>query len=220
MKARRLCFIGCFFIGILHFPIAGWAQVSVKANLATAPLLIPNVGIGLQTSEKSVMQLDVLGSFWHAFPLLNDAPLLLNQTFLEYRRFTRTANSGWFIGPHVGYGMFTLQKPNFLVLYDHYDPNAPGWSSDFPDAKSYQSGRVMFYGVTFGYAWRLNERWGLEAFIGGGLTQSWYKGYEDDQRVDHLQETRYRPFNGSGEVALYRGGLMLTYQLPLYVAQP
>ena len=219
MKHTSLLFFGCIILLLIHFPFGGWAQVSVKANLATAPLLIPNVGIGLQISEKSVVQLDVLASFWHAFPLLNDAPLLLNQTFVEYRRFSRAANSGWFAGPHVGYGMFTLQKPNFLVLYDHYDPNATGWSSEFSDTKTYQSGRVMFYGLTFGYAWRLNDRWGLEAFIGGGLTQSWYKGYKDDNRVDNLQETQYRPFNGSGEVALYRGGLMLTYQLPLYMPQ-
>jgi len=216
MKRKEVLCLACVYFLLLPFLSVGVAQVTVKANVATAPLLIPNVGVGLQTGEKSIVQLDVLGSFWQAFPWLDDAPLLLNQTFFEYRRFSRAANKGWFFGPHVGYGMFTFQKPNFLVLYDHYDPNAT-W--EVRDSQTYQSGRVMFYGVTFGYAWQINDRWGLEAFVGGGLTQSWYKGYEDDNRVDHLQETRYRPFNGSGELALYRGGLMLTYQLPLYVAQ-
>jgi hypothetical protein len=216
MKRTVVLFLACFYLLLFYFPSAGWAQVTVKANLATAPLLIPNVGLGLQIGEKSIVQLDVLASFWNEFPWLDDSPLLINQTFFEYRRFFRAANSGWFLGPHVGYGMFTIQKPNFLVLYDHYDPNAT-W--ELADKAIYQSGRVMFYGITLGYVWRLNNRWGLEAFLGGGLTQSWYKGYADDNRVDNLQAKRYRPFNGSGEVALYRGGLMLTYQLPLYVAQ-
>jgi hypothetical protein len=216
MKHILVVSLACVYFWLLHFPSVGWAQVTVKANVASAPLLIPNVGVGLQIGEKSIVQLDVLASFWNEFPWLDDSPLLINQTFFEYRRFFRAANRGWFLGPHVGYGMFTIQKPNFLVLYDHYDPNAT-W--EVRDSRTYQSGRVMFYGVTMGYAWQINDRWGLEAFLGGGLTQSWYKGYGDDNRVDNLQEKRYRPFNGSGEVALYRGGLMLTYQLPLYLAQ-
>ena len=35
------------------------------------------------------------------------------------------------------------------------------------------------------------------------------------ERTD-VGEDNYRDFNGSGEVVLYRGGLMLTYQLRPY----
>ncbi len=216
MKHKIAWLWRCFYMLLLHFSIGGFAQVTIKANVATAPLLIPNFGIGLQTSEKSVIQLDVLASFWNEFPLLNNTPLHLNQTFLEYRRYSKAGANGWFVGVHVGFGMFTLQKPNYLVLYDYYDPNAT-WQ--LQDKTKYQSGRAMFYGLTFGYAWKLNNRWGLEVFAGGGLTQSWYKGYDNDVRVDHLEETYYRSFNGSGEVALYRGGLMLTYKVPLYIGK-
>ena len=61
---------------------------------------------------------------------------------------------------------------------------------DIPDDE-YQSGRVAFYGLTVGYKKRLKKGFGLEFFIGAGLTQSWYKGYKGLRRVDldHPDET-------------------------------
>jgi hypothetical protein len=64
----------------------------------------------------------------------------------------------------------------------------------------------------------LKKGFGLEFFIGAGLAQSWYKGYKGLRRVDldNPDEKVYRPFNGSGEVVAYRGGLMLTYKIPTF----
>lgn len=191
------------------------AQVEVKFNAATALLLIPNAGVELGISEKHSIQLDVLGSFWDEMPLLNDTPFHLSQTFLEYRFYKKEGLQKWFIAPHVGFGMFTLQKPNYLILYDYYNEAAGGNSGGgLPNGDAYQSGRVAFYGLTFGYKKKLNNSWSLEAFMGLGLSQSWYKGYKGIKRVDHLGEDYLRPFNGSGEVLIYRGGLMVVYKLP------
>ena len=191
-------------------------QVEVKFNAATALLLIPNGGIELGISEKHSIQLDVLGSFWDTMPLLNDTPLHISQTFLEYRWYRGENVEKWFMGPHIGFGMFTLQKPNYSVLYDYYEKATGGRSGGgLPKGDAYQSGRVAFYGLTVGYKKRLNASWSLEAFMGLGLSQSWYKGYRGIERVDHLGEDNPRPFNGSGEVLLYRGGLMVVYQLPM-----
>jgi hypothetical protein len=178
-------------------------------------LLIPNVGVELGISEKHSIQLDVLGSFWDEIPLLNDTPFHLSQTFLEYRFYKKEGLQKWFIAPHVGFGMFTLQKPNYLILYDYYNEAAGGNSGGgLPNGDAYQSGRVAFYGLTFGYKKKLNTSWSLEAFIGLGLSQSWYKGYKGNERVDHLGEDYPRPFNGSGEVLIHKGGLMVVYKLP------
>ena len=70
-----------------------------------------------------------------------------------------------------------------------------------------------------GYKKRLKNDFALELFIGAGLTQSRYKGYKGLRRVDldGPEESVYRPFNGSGEVAAYRGGLMLTYKIPTFI---
>ena len=193
-----------------------FSQTEVKANLATAPFLIPNVGIEIPLGERKAAQLDVLGSFWDEMPL-HDAPLHINQTFFEYRWYQKPNREQWFIGPHIGFGMFTLQKPKSLILFDYYE-ELEGSSGPI-EGDEYQSGRVAFYGITLGYKKHLNTLWALEAFIGAGLSQSWYKGYKGLERVDHLPEPTIRPFNGSGEVLLYRGGLMLFYKIPNFATK-
>ena len=67
----------------------------------------------------------------------------------------------------------------------------------------------------------MKKGFGLEFFIGAGLAQTWYKGYKGLRRVDldNPDETVYRPFNGSGEVVAYRGGLMLTYKIPTFATK-
>ena len=194
-----------------------FSQTEVKANLATAPFLIPNFGVEIPLDQRKAVQLDVLGSFWDEMPLLDDLPLHITQTFLEYRWYQKPNREQWFIGPHVGFGMFTLQKPKSLILFDYYEelegPSGP------IEGDEYQSGRVAFYGITLGYKKHLNALWALEAFIGAGLSQSWYKGYKGLERVDHLPEPTIRPFNGSGEVLIYRGGLMLVYKIPNFATK-
>ena len=205
-----------FFFFVLSLPI--FAQTEVKVNLATLPLLIPSFGLEVPLDEKQSFQLDVLGSFWDEQPLLDDTPFHVNQVFLEYRWYQQNDTQKWFIGPHVGFGMFTLQKPDFAIIYDYWeDKSGSEQPFDTPDDE-YQSGRVAFYGFSVGYKKRLKKGFGLEFFIGAGLTQSWYKSYKGLRRVDldHPDETIYRPFNGSGEVVAYRGGLMLTYKIPTF----
>jgi hypothetical protein len=42
---------------------------------------------------------------------------------------------------------------------------------------------------------------------------SHYKGYNGLERVDITNAEEYKPFNGSGEVLIYRGGLMFIYKI-------
>lgn len=196
----------------------GHSQTEAKVNLATLPLLIPNFGLEVPLGEKQSFQLDVLGSFWDEQPLLDDTPFHVNQAFLEYRWYKQSDIQNWFIGPHIGFGMFTLQKPEFAIIYDYWaEKEGAEKSLDIPDDE-YQSGRVAFYGLTLGYKKRFKKDFALEFFLGAGLTQSWYKAYKGLRRVDldNPEETVYRPFNGSGEVVAYRGGLMLTYKIPTF----
>lgn len=207
-----------FLLGTLAYT---HAQTEAKANLATLPFLIPNVGLEVPLGDKQSFQLDVLGSFWNEQPLLDDTPFHVNQVFLEYRWYQQIDIQKWFMGPHIGFGMFTLQRPDFALIYNYWGEKSGAEKVlDVPDDE-YQSGRVAFYGLTVGYKKRLKKGFGLEFFIGAGLTQSWYKGYKGLRRVDldHPEETVYRSFNGSGEVVAYRGGLMLTYKLPIFATK-
>jgi hypothetical protein len=204
-----------FLLGTLAYT---HAQTEAKVNLATLPLLIPSVGLEVPLGEKQSFQLDVLGSFWDEQPLLDDTPFHINQAFLEYRWYKQIDTQKWFIGPHIGFGMFTLQKPEFAIIYDYWEKKEGAEKRlDIPDDE-YQSGRVAFYGLTVGYKKRFKKDFALEFFLGAGLTQSWYKGYKGLRRVDldSPEETVYRPFNGSGELVVYRGGLMLTYKIPTF----
>jgi len=201
-------FWGLLFISLFVGTHTLFAQVEVKANLPLAAVLVPNLGVEFQVGKKTSLQLDVLGSFWDS---IEGDPLHITQTFLEFRYYQNNATSGWFVGGHLGFGMFTLQKPYDFIIYDHYSNG----SDPDPADGTYNSGRSTFHGLTLGYKKRLNNRWALEAFVGGGYTMSWYKGYGGMERTD-VGEDNYRDFNGSGEVVLYRGGLMLTYQLHPY----
>ncbi len=202
-----------FFWGLLFSVFFGSlntisAQVELKVNLPLAAVLVPNLGIEFQVGKKTSLQLDVLGSFWDS---IDGDPLLITQTFLEFRYYQNNDTSGWFVGGHLGFGMFTLQKPYDFIIYDYYNNG----SNPDPADGTFKSGRSGFHGLSLGYKKRLSDRWALEAFVGGGYTMSWYKGYNGMERTD-VDEDNYRDFNGSGEVVLYRGGLMLTYQLHPY----
>ena len=201
-KFKKYGFVFTFvFLALKLYP-----QLEAKVNVLTSLALIPNVGIEIQTGEKNSLQLDVLASFWNK---LNNSktPLHINQTFLEYRFYKRNDLSGLYVGPHIGYGMFTLKKPNFAVIYDNY-------SGGNYDNDTYQSGRVAFYGITIGYKKRLSQRISLEAFIGGGYSMANYKAYREDIRTD-IREN-WRTFNRSGEFVAYRGGLMINYNFKPY----
>ena len=195
-----------FVFTLAFFALKLYPQLEAKANVLTSLGLIPNVGIEIQTGEKNSLQLDVLASFWNK---LNNSktPLHINQTFLEYRFYKKNDLSGLFLGTHVGYGMFTLKKPNFAVIYNPYDGG--NYDND-----TYQSGRVAFYGLTIGYKKRLSQRISLEAFIGGGYSMANYKAYIEDVRSDIRDN--WRTFNRSGEFVAYRGGIMLNYNFNPY----
>ena len=181
------------------------AQTEFKFNTISAALLVPNFGIEVSLDKHKTFQLDVLGSFWDSF---NNRPIQVTQIFPEFRYYQHKNNLGFFIGAHVGFGMFTLQKPSFTIIYDKYqDP-----STYYQGEDEYKSGRITYYGLTVGYKKYINTHWGVEVFLGGGLSQSRYKGYNGFERVD-VPSDKYRAFNGSGEVLLYRGGIMLIYKL-------
>ena len=203
----RLFGLSICFALLFYSPL--WGQAEVKFNGATALVAVPNFGIELHIAPHYTAQMDALGSFWDSVGADRD-PYHINETFVELRRYQNSDQTGWFGGVHVGYGMFTIQKTNALVIYDQYQD--PDTYSDVPG--SFQSGRAGFYGLTTGYKHRLNDRWALEAFVGGGLVQANYKGYQGFMRVD-VPPGNSRVFNGSGEWALYRGGLMLVYKLYL-----
>lgn len=181
-------------IFIMLFYSSLYAQTEAKVNMLTLPVLIPNIGLEFQIGEQSSFQLDALFSFWDS---IDGSPLHVIQVFPEYRHYFKPDMRGFFIGAHVGVGMFTLTKYGY--------PN-----------NIHQSGQNLYFGTTIGYKMDIGEKWAIEAFIGGGNQDARYRGYDftTGERIDVAPENNVRPFNKSGEWLIYRGGVMLIYKIP------
>ena len=180
------------------------SQTELKFNLASALVLVPNVGIEVQLSDRFGYQLDTSASFYDN---IEGSPFHMTQIFNELRFYPKTKknNRSFFIGAHVGYGMYNLRLPKWITTIV---------DTEYKEEGSYQYGRNAYYGITLGKKIPLkNERFNLEVFIGGGSSQSNYKYYnKDEQRIFAITNFK-RKFNKSGEELPYRGGLMLTYKL-------
>ena len=184
----------------------GAAQTEIKFNLASALILTPNIGIEVQLSEKLGYQLDTSATF---FDDIEGSPFQTTQIFNELRYYPKLKEGknerSFFIGPHVGYGMFTLRIPKFITsIVD----------TELKEEGSYQSGRNAYYGITIGKKIPLkNKNFNLEVFIGGGSSQSNYKYYNKEGNRIYENPDIEKDFNQSGEELVYKGGVMLTYKL-------
>jgi hypothetical protein len=182
------------------------AQTELKFNLASALILTPNIGIEVQLSEKFGYQLDTSATF---FDNIEGSPFQTTQIFNELRYYPKLKEGknerSFFIGPHVGYGMFTLRIPKFITsIVD----------TELKEEGSYQSGRNAYYGITIGKKIPLkNKNFNLEIFVGGGSSQSNYKYYNKEGNRIYENPDLEKDFNQSGEELVYKGGVMLTYKL-------
>ena len=182
------------------------SKAEIKFNLASALLLVPNIGIEVQLSEKFGYQLDTSASFYDD---IEGSPFQTTQVFNELRYYPKLKEGknprSFFIGPHIGYGMFTLRVPKFITsLVD----------TELKEEGSYQSGRNAYYGITIGKKIPLkNKKLNLEIFIGGGTSQSNYKYYNKEGNRIYENPDIEKDFNQSGEELIYRGGVMLTFKI-------
>ena len=182
------------------------SKVEIKFNLTSALALVPNIGIEVKLSEKLSYQLDTSASFYDN---IDGSPFHTTQIFNELRFYPKLQEGknprSFFIGPHVGYGMFTLRLPKLITsIVD----------TQLKEEGSYQSGRNAYYGITIGKKIPLkNKKLNLELFIGGGTSQSNYKYYNKLGNRIYENPDIEKNFNQSGEELVYRGGIMLTYKL-------
>jgi len=200
MTKYILSFFFLFFINIIN------SQTELKFNLASALILTPNIGIEVQLSDKIGFQLDTSATF---FDNIEGSPFQTTQIFNEIRYYPKLKEGrnqrSFFIGPHVGYGMFTLRIPKFITTIV---------DTELKEEGSYQSGRNAYYGITIGKKIPLkNNKFNLELFLGGGSSQSNYKYYNKEGNRIYENPDIEKDFNQSGEELVYKGGVMLTYKL-------
>jgi hypothetical protein len=178
-----------FVLTILFFSIQSQSQTYIKVNAFTTLLAIPNVGIETSIGKKSTFSFDILASPWKS---VKGKPAEFYTFIPEYRYHFKEKNNGFYVGGHIGMSIYNFQKWNYL------------------NTDKYEEGFGYMMGVTIGYQAKINDRFVLDCFLGGGNHQGFYKGYyvSSGERYDKAQD-----YNKSGEWLPYRGGVMVSYRL-------
>ena len=178
-----------FFLFLLLFSFTAHSQTYVKVNAFTTLLTIPNVGIETSIGEKSTFQFDILASTWKS---IKGKPMEFYTFTPEYRFHFKEKYNGFYVGAHVGMTLFNFQKWNYI-------------NSDL-----YEKGFGYVMGATIGFQTKINKRFMLDCYLGGGNHQGFYHGYKisTGERYENAKN-----WNKSGEWLPYRGGVMVSYSL-------
>lgn len=174
------------FLFISTFSIS---QTFIKVNTFTTLLTIPNIGIETRVSDKFTFQFDITASFWKS---IKGNPRQFYLFIPEWRYHFKELNKGFYVGAHIGASIYNFQKWNYL------------------NTNMYEEGLGYVMGATLGYKTKINNRFSLDCFLGGGSSQGFYKGYFIGTKERYETAVKY---NKSGEWLPYRGGVMLSYQL-------
>ena len=178
-----------FATTFLFFSFLLQSQTYIKANALSTLLTIPNVGIETSIGEKSTIQFDVLASLWKS---VNGKPREFYTFTPEYRYHFKEKHNGFYVGAHIGLSIFNFQKWNYI------------------NTDMYENGFGYFIGSTIGYQVKINDKFMLDCFLGGGWHQGFYKGYLISTGERYEGASNY---NKSGEWFPYRGGFMVSYKL-------
>lgn len=179
--------LGFLFILLLSYSF-GQSQTAIKGNVS-ALLGFPQIGAEFVLSEKTSFQIDAFASLWKS---INGGPQQVYMIFPEFRYYPKKSMAGLYFGLHIGGSKYKFQKWNYI------------------NTDNYQEGYSVMYGGTIGYQVKINDRFSLDAFLGGGSQQGYYNGYllSTGEAYEHA-----RNYNKSGEWLPYRGGIMIVYKL-------
>jgi hypothetical protein len=180
-----------FLLILFLFSILTHAQTYIKVNAVSALALIPNIGVETSIGQKATFQFDITASFWRS---INGRPYEFVVVVPEYRYHFHEKNNGLYLGANAGFSAFKIQKWNY------YDNGV------------YQKGIGVLVGATIGYQKKLNDKFVLDFFLGGGNQQAFYHSYNMGTNDQADIDTAIK-YNKSGEFLLYRGGIMLSYKI-------
>lgn len=151
---------------LLIVALCGWLptearaqKAAVKSNLLWDATATFNLGMEFRLAPKWTL----------------DVPLNLNPW--KYDNGARYRH--WGVQPEARYWFCEPFRRSFVGVHVHYaDFNVGGWPDrSFFSANMQQNryqGHLYGAGVSYGYAWILKERWGLEATVGAGYARIVY----------------------------------------------
>lgn len=148
--------------------------VNIKANaLYGALALAPNIGIEIGISNRFSLDLSFAINPWDKEES-SDGKLTNHWIFKpELRYWTCERYNGHFFGIHPFYWKYNISGIDVPLMYQkdyRYDGNTYGG------------------GVSYGYHWMLNKRWGIEFNIGAGVSFMNYDKYEKGLNAPYVSE--------------------------------
>lgn len=179
---KKLFFLTAACLFVCH---AAFSQTRIKANMLYWALGMPNASVETRLTDRLTFNSDLTYSPWKSldgnhFEFLKIIP--------EIRFYTKNAFSGFYVGAYGSFQFFNITKWNY-------------WNSG-----KYQRGRGFALGASVGYTYAIDEKLGLDVYLGGGWQNSQYRGYEKNGK-------QYVGWNGSGEWLPYKVGISLSYKL-------
>lgn len=161
------------------------AERRIKIGASTL-IGIPSIGVERPLARAGrTFQWDLMVSPWVS---VGGYPLEFAIGTAEWRAYRDGRTDGWYAALHTGVAAFRLQR----------------W--DYRDTTIYHEGASFLGGGTFGRVWRTRRGWLIDAYVGGGTTQSLYKSYD---RLTGSRADLARLWNISAEFLPYRTGLSI-----------
>jgi len=178
-----------FFVFLLFLVClysSAFSQTKLKWNGAYWAFGITNMSVETRLSKKFTFNGDLVFSPWES---IAGNPFLFGMVIPEVRFYPKDAFNGFYLGGFGAFQLFRMSKWNYI------------------NTGKYQKGRGFTLGMSVGYELRINDRWSLDMFFGGGWQNSQYRGYHT------ATGEQYVGWNGSGEWLPYKIGLSFAYTL-------
>ena len=200
MQRIKLCLFlwGLFYISVLpslaqSIPSDSVIFIptgSIKNNLLYDATLTPNIGLEVKIGSRSSFQ-----AFYGINPWkFSDTKKWRHWSLMpEYRYWIKKEKApyllGWFTGVHALGGEFNVGGVDmpFGMMKWLKDNRYEGW--------------FIGGGLTLGHAWRLSDRWRLEAAVGVGYIRFRYDRYQNEWCGDFIHSGTYDYF-GPTKLAL------------------
>lgn len=162
---------------------AGARRIKIGASTLVG---IPSIGFERPLARAGrTFQWDLMVSPWVS---VGGYPFEFAVGTAEWRAYRGGRTEGWYAGLHAGVAAFRLQR----------------W--DYRDTTIYHEGASFIGGGTVGRVWRTRRGWLIDAYMGGGTTQSLYKSYD---RLTGSRADAAKLWNISSEFLPYRTGLSI-----------
>lgn len=167
-------------------------RIGVKLSAAVLAGIV-NPAVEFSVHRNFTVSLEALGCFYPNGIAFVKGKAVVGLTFLEGRWYPKKAFKGFFIGPNVGYGVWSLTKG----IHPQY------WGK-YSDA--YQVGSNFMCGLTLGYMFSFSRHWGMEISAGGGYSIARYEGHVDKDGSMYIGD------NASSEWLPYKAALSVVYK--------